>query len=187
MAWGKRVRPCAWTERDRQDLRRLLDTAGDREEFDRRVDTELRERPKRGRKRGRSKNDFFTDFSVSEGPAKGLYLVRFRMGGATPLVCAIVSPKKRWVKELELSEQHPFAPGKKIKIEILTPHQTFREIVERLCKLPEVVDRDTDLTPAERKAWKLEAWKFRRRLGATEDAITRRLTSEFRQKVKVRK
>jgi len=53
MARGKKVRPRAWTPRDRQDCRRLFDACdGDRDEFDRRVDDECRQRPKRGRKSG---------------------------------------------------------------------------------------------------------------------------------------
>jgi hypothetical protein len=164
------------TERDLAMLWNLKRRAGSRAALIRWL-TDHPEPKREERKRGRPKNDFFTDFSVSEGPAKGLYLVCFKIGGAAPLVWVAVSPKKRWVKE--------FRSGK--KIEILTPHQTFHEIVKRLWELPEVVERDTDLTPAERDAWKLEATKLRLRLGNEVDSVTRRLTSEFRQKLKLLK
>src|SRR5262249_3050933 len=91
-----------------------------------------------------------------------LYFVRFRMRGGAPLACAIVSPKKRWAN--------------KSKIEIATPHETFREIITALWKACEEVSQDNTLPPAER-----ENWKPGRRLGARIDTITRRLTKEVRQ------
>lgn len=132
--------------------------------------------PKREeRKRGPRKNDFFTDFSVDPGPAEGLFIVRFKAADAGPLcllqhnrqnaslVC-IVSPKKPWVKEL----QHSLAPGGKIKFEFVTPHQAFGKIVKTLREA---------LPPAER--WRLGA--------GTPDAITRRLTSQLREAIRMQK
>src|SRR5262249_32303022 len=60
MAGGRKDGPRAWTKGDRDDVWRLWHATGDnREEFDRRVDAELRG-PKHERKRGRPPNTFFT-------------------------------------------------------------------------------------------------------------------------------
>jgi hypothetical protein len=172
MARGKKVRPRAWTERDRQDFRRLVDACGgDRDEFDRRVDGECR-RPKRGRKRGRSKDNFFTDFSVSD-IAKGLYLVRFRIGGAAPLVCVIVRPQKHRLKPGDPRKTWVELQCEKKKygknFQYPTPHQAMHEIVQTLW------EAHTKLSPTQTETLR----------GALLDSVTRRLTSEFRQKVKL--
>src|SRR5262249_34303469 len=81
------------TEREVADFFRILEKHG-LEELNRRRDQY--QKPKR--KRGRLRNEFFNDFSVSELPWKGLYMVRFKIGGAAPLVCAIVRPRKHRLK-----------------------------------------------------------------------------------------
>lgn len=116
------------------------------------------------RKRGRPLNDSFTDISVSETPWEGLYLVRFKIGRAAPLICVAVKPKGvRLPKGL---------------IKIATPHQAIGEIIKTLWEAYEKTSRDNTLSTAERENWKPA------RLGASVDAITRRLTSEFRKKAK---
>jgi len=127
-----------------------------------------------GRKRGRPKNDFFTDFSVDPGPAEGLFIVRFKAADAGPLcllrhnrqnasLICIVSPKKPWVKEFK----HSLAPEGKIKFEYVTPHQAFGKIVKTLREAPVA-----------------EGWRLG---GGTPDAITRRLTSQLREAIRAQK
>jgi hypothetical protein len=65
------------------------------------------------RGRGRPRNTYFQDFSVR--PEGELYVVQFRLGGATPLVTVIVRPKR-------------VALPKKL----LNPHQAFYEVVNTL-------------------------------------------------------
>lgn len=114
--------------------------------------------------RGRRRHDFFKNFSVGNGPVKGTYLVRFRMGGAAPLYCVVVRPKGVGLP--------------KGLVKIATPHQAIGEIVRTLWEAYEKTSRDNTLPAAERENWKPA------RLGASIDAITRRLTSEFRKKAK---
>jgi hypothetical protein len=154
------------TKRELQILSRLKQRAGSREELLRWLD----QCPKL--KRGRPRNDFFSDFSISDGPAKGLYLARFKMGGAAPTVVVIVRPKAHRVK-----------PGGPISTwvesqpkngDFPTTHQAIREIVERVLKLYEEMSRDETLSPAERAAL------GPRRLGWHVGAIARRLTRDLR-------
>jgi hypothetical protein len=137
------------TMRDLQEARRLREKAGSREEYIRWGEEE----PKRGQV-GPRRDDYFTDFSVSELPWKGLYLVQFRIGGAAPLVCVIVRPKANRVKpggspRTWVEEQAGDYP---------TPHEAFCEIVKR-----------TDQ---------------RARRNAEVENIARRLASEFRKQVR---
>jgi len=114
------------TERDLQEARRLRRKAGSREEYLRWGE----EGPAKRSKRGRRRNEFFRDFSVSEGPAgTGLYVVRFKMGDDATTFVLIVRPKPNRVK-----------PGGPIRTPIeavpkwgdyLTPHEAIRAIVER--------------------------------------------------------
>jgi hypothetical protein len=105
------------TERELRMLWSLKRKAGSRAELLRWIDSYPE--PKRG-KRGPRRKDFFKDFSVVAGPVKGVYLVRFRVGSAAPLVCAFVK---------ERGARLP-----KGMVEVMTRHQIFRKIAETLDK-----------------------------------------------------
>jgi len=156
MARGRKVGPRAWTKRDRDDVWRLWHATGDnREEFDRRVDAELRG-PKHERKRGRPPNTFFTDVSADPGPKEGLFVVRCRFddGERVQHLVSIVSPQKHWVNKLRRG-----------KIEIVTPNEAFREFVKSLWKKYEKLGRAAEL-------------------GLNEDAVARRVADELRKAIK---
>jgi hypothetical protein len=126
--------------------------AGGRDELLRWID-EYPE-PKRG-KPGRRRDDYFKDFLVSELPWKGLYVVRFTIGGAAPLVHIIVRPKANRVK--------PGGPPRtwvesKHGSDYPTPHEAFCEIVKK-------------------------TGQQARRSAAVEN-IARRLTNKFRKQVR---
>jgi len=174
------------TKRNLTSLWRLLRDAGSRAELNRWLKAYPEPKDQK-RKRGRPANVFFTDFSVSEGPAKGLCVVGFRIGGAAPLVRLIVRPQKHRLKPGDARTWVELQCAKKYgqNFQFPTPHEAFREIVQTLGELPEEIDRQTDLTPAERKVWKLEAKKLKGRIGGgTIDSITRRLAKEFRTRIK---
>ena len=156
MARGKKVRPRAWTPRDRQDCRRLFDVCGgDRDEFDRRVDAELRG-PKHEPQRGRPQNTFFTEFLADPGPQDGLFVVRCRFddGEHVQQLVSIVSPQKHWVNKLRRG-----------KIEIVTPNEAFRPFVRRVWKKYEKLGRAAEL-------------------GLNEDAVARRVADDLREAIK---
>jgi len=66
-------------------------------------------------KRGRPRDDSIKDFSVSTTPVKGVYLVRFWIGGKA--FCIFVRHRAPWPKNTVLT---------------LTPYQTFFEIAKTL-------------------------------------------------------
>lgn len=167
---GKRAaKISAWDDRDLRQLQRLREKYGPAE-CKRQID-----KCPPGAKRGRPRNDFFSDFSLTELPEKGLYLVRFTLkdGHAAlapgwskkfppPLFCVIVRPKKHRLK--------PGGPGKtgaELKYEkqsgrdyqYPTTLQAFREIAETILKAPEEMTRDP---------------------GRDADAIARRLARDLR-------
>jgi hypothetical protein len=138
------------TKRDLQEARRLRRKAGSLEEYIR-----WSEKPPKRENRGRRRNDFFKDFSVSELPWKGLYLVRFKMGSLDPVFCVIVRPKANRVK--------PGGPPRtgvesKHGSDYPTPHEAFCEIVKKETNQEE-------------------------RRGADVESIARWLTSKFREQV----
>jgi hypothetical protein len=110
--------------RDLKNLRTLRRKAGGREELIRWIDQEIGTPPKRGRPR----NEFFNDFSVMDGPVKGTYLLRFKIGGAPMTYCALVCLRKGGVK-----------PPKGIG----TPKQTIREFVATIWRGYEEIGQDT--------------------------------------------
>ena len=184
MARGKRATSAdALTEHDLDGLGRVWKKLGRDGKKLLRLLKSLDERQKP--KLGAPRKDFFKDMSVSELPWKGLYMVRFKIGAAAPLVCVIVRPQKHRLKpgdplktwvELQCEEKY----GKTWQYP--TTHQAFREIVETAWKACEEMSRDKDLSPAQR-----DQWNPGRRLGSDVKNVMRKLTSEFRQKVKVRK
>jgi hypothetical protein len=196
-ARGEKAGSVVPTERDLQDLRRLLKKAGSLEELGR----WNKEYPKPKSKRGRPRKDLLTDFSVEvydprfPGPAKGLYVVRFRLprryfrppalsrwrlsprhyrlgrGRAAALSCIIVTPKKHWVKDYSSWGS----------LEITTPHEAIREIVKGLWEVHEQISRDSTLSPAQREKWNPKY------LGPSIDSITRRLTQQLREAIRAQK
>jgi hypothetical protein len=178
---GGKVGARAKTERDSQDIRRLLRAAGSRAELIRWIDQELRAPPIRGRRR----NVFFNDFSITDGPAKGLYLMRFKLGGAPVVYCVIVRPKAHRVK-----------PGGAIRTwveskcgnDFPTPHQAIREIVRVVWDAYEKAAQDQTLSPTERKLWNTS--HLGKSVGNVDDAIdtiTRRVVGELRKAGKAKK
>lgn len=146
------------TDRDKDDLDRLMRAAGGRAGLIGWMD----KYPPSPRKVGRPQKDFFKDFSVSAGPEEGLYSVRFKMGNAaTPSYFVIVRPQARRVKKGE----------SKFK----TPHQTFAEIAETVWKAHEEASKDQTLSPALRAA--LDPL----RLGLNKEAIKLWLIREVRK------
>jgi len=120
MGRGRKVGPRAWTPRDQGDIRRCYAAAGDREEFDRRVDAVLRglkRERKRARNVGRPPNPFFSNFSANRHQDKaGLFVVQFTVNDDEPYrLTRIVSRRKR-------------------RVDILTPQEESRAIVGLLWK-----------------------------------------------------
>jgi len=169
-------------DRRRELVRRLSRMAGGSEQLIhgrkrliRWIDEEIKAPPPA---RGRPLNDFFHDLSISDGPAEGLYLVRFKIGNAAPNVVAIVrpqkhrlkpgDPRKTWV-ELKCEEKY----GKNFQFP--TINQAIRKIVETVWRAHQAASLDRDLSPVVRAALNP------RRLGWHIDATTRRLTKELRR------
>ena len=96
-------------KRDLEDLRRLLRKAGSREELIRWLD-QCREA-----KRGRRPLNLFEDFSVSKGPEKDVYVIRYKMCSTSYV--AIVSARKRRI-------------GNRPDLVVSTPRQTFLAIAK---------------------------------------------------------
>ena len=181
MARGKRATSTdALTEHDLDDLNRVWKKLGGNDKKLLKLLKSIVER--QAPKLGAPRKDFFKDISVSELPWKGLYLVRFKIGGAAPLVNFIVRPQKHRLKrgdplktwvELQCEEKY----GKNWQFS--TPHQVFRQIVEAAWKACEEISQDKDLSPAQR-----EQWDPRRRLGLDVENVVRKLACEFRQRAK---
>ena len=168
-------------KRDLENLRTLRRKAGSREELIRWIDQELRAPPKRGAPR----KDFFHDFSISDGPAKGLYLVRFKLGGAPIVYCVIVRPKAHRVKS-----GGPIRTWVESKCgnDFPTPHQAIREIVKTTWQAHVEMGRDKTLSPAEREAWSTSRLgKSVGNVDDTIDTITRRLIRELRKATKAKR
>jgi hypothetical protein len=159
MARGRKVGPRAWTPRDKGDIERCYAAAGDREEFDRRVDAVLRElkrERRRGRNLGRPPNPFFTSFSANRYQGKaGVFVVQFTVNDDKPYreVC-IVSRRKRQVDK-----------SGRGKIEIVTPQEASKAIVRPLWK-------------------KRENLGLAATLGMTEDAASRRLADSLQEAIR---
>jgi len=181
MARGKRATSAhALTEYDLDGLARVWEKVGRNPEKLLNLFKSLDERQKP--KLGAPRKDYFRDISVSELPWKGLYMVRFKIGGASPLYCVTVRPRKHRLKPgdplktwVELQNEKKY--GKNFQFS--TPHQAMREIVETAWKACEEMSRDKDLSPAQR-----EQWDPRRRLGSDIKNVMRKLAGEFRQKGK---
>src|SRR5262249_16615352 len=183
MARGKRATSAhALTEHDLDALGRVWKKMGPNDEKLLKLLKSLNQRQEP--KLGAPRKDF-RDISVSELPWKGLYMVRFKIGAAAPLVCVIVRPQKHRLKpgdplktwvELQCEEKY----GKNWQYP--TTHQAFREIVETAWKACEEMSRDKDLSPSQR-----EQWNPRRRLGSYVESVIRKLASDFRREVKARK
>jgi|SRR5215470_11307113 len=176
MARGKRATSAhALTEHDLDALGRVWKKLGRNDEKLLKLLKSLDERQEP--KLGAPRKDF-RDISVSELPWKGLYMVRFKMGGAAPLCSVVVRPQKHRLKpgdpktgvELECEKKH----GKNFQFS--TPHRAIREIVETAWKACEEMSRDKDLSPSQR-----EQWNPRRRLGSDIENVVRRLAGNFRQ------
>jgi len=95
------------SRRDLNDLRYLQRKAGSRKELIRWLD-QCREV-----KRGRRPLDLIQDFSIHEGPGKGIYTVHYKLGDRSYV--AIVSSYKR---------------HRTGRVEILTSHKTFHMIAK---------------------------------------------------------
>jgi hypothetical protein len=96
MARGKRATSAhALTEHDLAALVRAWKKLGRDDEKLLKLLRSLDERQQP--KLGAPRKDF-RDISVSELPWKGLYMVRFKIGAAAPLTCAIVRPQKHRLK-----------------------------------------------------------------------------------------
>jgi hypothetical protein len=149
------------TDRDRRDFRRLVRKAGGEEKLSQWIGR------KAPRASGRPRNDFFKDFSVSDGP-NGLKVVRFKIGNAAPMIVAIVRPKAHRVKpggptRTWVESQHGDFP---------TTHQAIGDIVRRLWAMRAELDQAQTFLPD---------------LGWHPKAITRRVTRELRKAAKSQK